>query len=102
MEDDHRHEHSGRRAHRRRSWSSRARQTRSSHPTSRRNSRTASAPSATSWDRELRGRRDLRLDATQAIDHVGDAKTSDRVEKVTPHSPRERLLPADLNGHRSR
>ena len=48
---------------------------------------------------ELGGRRDLCLDAAEATDDVGDRQPADRIEQVTLHPPRERLLPADADGH---
>ena len=50
-------------------------------------------------DRELGRRGDLRLDAAEPADDVRDGQPADRIEQVAPHSPCERLLPADRHRH---
>lgn len=52
-------------------------------------------------DGELRRRGNLVLDCAQAPHHLGDGQSTDRIQQLPMHAPRQRLRPADLHRHGS-
>ena len=50
-------------------------------------------------DRELGGRRHLRLDTAETTDHARNGQATDRIEQVPLHPPCKRLLPGDPHRH---
>jgi hypothetical protein len=57
----------------------------------------APRPFLADTDRQLGGRWDLGLNSAQAADDLDDGPPADRVQQLTLHAPRKRLLPADLD-----